>query len=105
MIVIIKGESLRIPATVTGTKSVISSIEAVIKKSNRGEVPLDTSPTVATLTVTDYDAEGIVDGYIFSLLNTSALTVGTYYVNYKYIVAGVTYKGDPMKVVVKEGVI
>lgn len=105
MIVIIKGESLRIPATVVGNKDLIGSIEAVIKKSNRGEIPLDTSPVVATLTVSDYDSEEITDGYMFSLINTSALTVGTYYVNYKFVVAGVTYKGDPMKVVVKEGVI
>lgn len=105
MIVLIKGESLRIPATVSGTKELIDSIEAVIKRSVRGEVPLDTSPVVATLTVSDYDSEEITDGYLFSLTNTSSLSVGIYYVNYKYIVAGATYKGDPMKVVVKEGVL
>lgn len=105
MIVLIEGESLRVPATVTGDKDLITSIEAVIKKSLRGEVPTDDKPVVATLTVTDYNSAEISDGYMFTLTNTSVLTPGIYYINYKYMISGLTYKGDPLKVVVKEGVI
>lgn len=105
MITIIKGESLRVPATVDGSKTLISSIEAVIKKSLRGEVPLDTTATVATLSVEDFSSLEITDGYMFTLVNTSALNVGIYYLNYKYTVGGLTYKGNPMKIVVKEGVL
>jgi hypothetical protein len=105
MIVLIEGESLRVPATVTGDKDLISSLQAVIKKSLRGEVPTDDSSVVANLVVTDYNSAEIQDGYMFTLSNTSVLTPGIYYINYKFTVSGLIYKGDPMKVVVKEGVI
>lgn len=105
MIVLIKGESLRVPATVTGDKDLISSINVVIKKSQRGEVPTDDKPVVATLAVTDYNSDEIDDGYMFTLANTSSLAIGIYYVNYSYTIEGLIYKGEPMKVVVKEGVL
>jgi hypothetical protein len=105
MIVLIKGESLRIPATVTGDKDLITSIQVQIKKSLRGEVPTDDKPIVATLSVEDYNSDEIDDGYIFTLANTSALGLGIYFVNYKYEIEGLVYKGEPMKVVVKEGVL
>lgn len=105
MIVLLQGESLQIPATVTGTKNAISNLSAVIKRSSRGEVPPESATPVATLSYEDYDSEQITDGYLFYLEDTSALTLGTYYVNYEYTIAGRTYKGDPMKVVVKESVV
>jgi hypothetical protein len=105
MIVLIQGESLQIPATVTGTKASITALSCVIKKSVRGEIPTESATTVATLLVQDFTSAEITDGYLFYLTNTSALTPGTYYVNYQYTISGKTYKGDPMKVLVKEGVI
>jgi hypothetical protein len=105
MIVIVEGESLRIPATVAGNKNLISNLSAVIKRSQRGEVPAESATVVATLTVDDYDSAEINDGYIFELINTSSLTKGIYYVNFEYVVAGRTYKGEPLKVVVKESVV
>lgn len=105
MITLIKGESLRVPATVDGDRNLITSIEAVIKKSARGEVPLDTAAVVAAVSVVEFDSVQVPDGYMFTLVNTSALLTGIYYLNYKYIVGGLTYKGDPMKIVVKESVL
>lgn len=105
MIVIVEGESLRIPATVAGDKNLISNLSAVIKRSQRGEVPPESATVIATLSVDDYDSAEIIDGYIFELINTSSLTKGIYYVNFEYTVAGRTYKGEPLKVVVKESVV
>ncbi len=105
MIVLIEGQSLRIPATVTGNKALISGLQAQIKKSLRGEVPTDDKPVVASLTVSDYTSDQITNGYMFTLVNTSALVPGIYYVNFKYTVDELTYKGDPLRVVVKEGVL
>lgn len=105
MIVLMQGESLQIPATVTGSKAAISNLSAVIKRSSRGEVPTETAPVVATLSYEDYNSEEITDGYLFYLNNTDALTLGTYYVNYEYTISGRSYKGDPFKVIVKESVV
>jgi hypothetical protein len=105
MIVLLQGESLQIPATVTGSKNVISNLSAVIKRSLRGEVPPESAAVVATLSFDDYDSVEITDGYIFYLTDTSALALGIYYVNYEYMIGGRIYKGDPMKVVVKESVV
>lgn len=105
MIVLMQGESLRIPATVVGSKALITGISAEIKKSSRGEVPAEGAPVVASLAVSDFSSEEIIDGLMFELTNTSALTLGIYFVNFSYTVDGRTYKGSPMKVVVKESVI
>lgn len=105
MYIIFQGESLLIPATVEGSKSLISNITAVIKSSKRGEVPLESAPTVATLTVTNYTSPEVTNGYLFSLINSSALTPGIYYVNFKYIVGGNIQKGEPKRITVKESVI
>ena len=105
MIVLIEGESLQIPASVTGSKASIQNLTAVIKKSTRGEVPSDNVTAVATLLVEDFNSAEITDGYLFYLTNTSALTPGIYYANFQYQAGGRTYKGEPIKVVVKEGVI
>lgn len=105
MITIVQGESLQVPATVTGDKSVIDLLSAEIKKSNRGEVPLESATTIAELLVTDYTSAEITDGYMFTLADTSDLTVGIYYINYKYTIDGKIYKGAPMRVTVRESVI
>lgn len=105
MIVLIEGESLRIPATVTGSKTLITGLQAQIKRSLRGEVPSDDKPVVAELAVSDYTSDEIFNGYMFTLANTSGLIPGIYYVNFKYTVEGLVYKGEPLKVVVKEGVL
>lgn len=105
MIVLMQGESLQIPATVSGDKSLIESLSAVIKRSNRGEVPPESAQAVATLSYENYTSGEITNGYLFYLNNTSALTLGTYYVNYEYVIAGRTYKGEPFKVLVKESVV
>lgn len=105
MYVIFQGESLLIPATVQGSKSLISNLTAVIKSSKRGEVPNETDPVVATLTVEDYSSQEVADGYLFSLIDTSVLAPGIYYVNYEYTVNGTTAKGVPKRVTVKESVI
>lgn len=105
MYVIFQGESLLIPATVQGTKSLISNLTAVIKSSKRGEVPSESDPVVATLTVEDYNSTEVMDGYLFSLTNTSSLVPGIYYVNYEYSVSGTVAKGVPKRVTVKESVI
>lgn len=105
MIVLMQGESLQIPATVTGDKQLIESLSAVIKRSNRGEVPPESAAAVATLSYENYNTDEITNGYLFYLTNTNSLTLGTYYVNYEYVIAGRTYKGDPLKVLVKESVV
>ena len=105
MIVIVQGESLLLPATVTGEKAYIENLVVEIKKSTRGEVPAESAPTVATLTVSDYDTDEITDGYLFSLEDTSSLTLGIYYVNYSYQIDNRVHKGNPLRVVVKESVI
>ena len=105
MLTIFQGESIQLPATVTGTKSSISNLIVEIKKSIRGEVPAEAATTVATLTVEDFTNDIITNGYLFSLVNTSTLSVGTYYVNYEYQIVGKKYKGTPMKIVIKESVI
>ena len=105
MYVIFQGESLLIPATVQGTKALISNLTAVIKSSKRGEVPSEADPVVATLTVEDYSSPEVTNGYLFSLLNTSVLAPGIYYVNYEYTVDNTIAKGVPKRVTVKESVI
>lgn len=105
MYVIFEGESILIPATVTGTKSLISNVQAQIKASKRGEVPQDTDPVVATMTVEDYTSPEVTNGYLFKLVNSSALTPGLYYVNFKYQVGGNTMKGEPKQITVKPSVL
>lgn len=105
MYVIFQGESLLIPATVTGTKSLISNLTAVIKASNRGEVPLESDAVVATMTVEDYTSSEVTNGYLFSLTDSSSLAPGIYYVNYEYNIDGDTFKGVPKKITVKASVI
>lgn len=105
MYVIFEGESLLIPAVVQGTKSLIANIVVEIKSSKRGEVPKDADPVVATMTVADYTSAEVTNGYLFSLVNTSALVPGIYYVNFKYLVAGNTFKGEPKRITVKESVV
>lgn len=105
MYIIFQGESLLIPATVAGTKSLISAISVQIKASKRGEVPLESAAVVATLTVADYTSAEVTNGYLFSLLNTSALAPGIYYVNFKYTVGANTHKGEPKRITVKESVL
>jgi hypothetical protein len=105
MYVIFQGESLLIPATVTGSKQLINNLAVVIKRSNRGEVPLESEPVAGTFTVAPYTSPEVTDGYLFTLANTSALTPGIYYVNYEYTISGNTFKGVPKRVTVKESVI
>ena len=105
MLTIFQGESIQLPATVTGTKSNISNLVVKLKRSTRGEVPPESAATVATLTSEDFTNDVITDGYLFSLVNTSSLSVGTYYVNYEYQILGKKYKGTPMKIIVKESVV
>lgn len=105
MYVIFQGESLLIPATVTGNKAAITQLVVQIKSSKRGEVPLETDPVKATLTSEDYTSPEVTDGYLFKLTNSSALAPGIYYVNYEYVIDGMTFKGVPKKVTIKESVI
>ena len=105
MYVIFQGESLLIPATVTGSKSAITQLAVEIKRSKRGEVPLETDAVVGTLAYEDYTSPEVTDGYLFKLVNTAALTPGIYYVNYEYVIDGMTFKGVPKRVTVKESVI
>lgn len=105
MYTIFQGESLLIPAVVSGTKSLITQLTAVIKSSVRGEIPLESAPVKATFTVEDYSSPEVSDGYLFTLTNTNSLTPGLYYVNYEYVIDGKTFKGVPKKVTVKESVI
>lgn len=105
MYVIFQGESLLIPATVTGSKSAITELAIQIKKSKRGEVPLESDPVIANLTYEDYTSPEVTNGYLFKLVNTSALAPGIYYVNYEYVIDGMTFKGVPKRVTVKESVI
>ena len=105
MYVIFQGESLLIPATVTGNKAAITQLVVQIKSSKRGEVPLESAPVIATLTSEDYTSPEVTNGYLFKLVNTSALAVGIYYVNYEYVIDGMTFKGVPKRVTVKESVI
>jgi hypothetical protein len=102
---IFQGESLLIPATVTGSKSAITQLAIQIKSSKRGEVPLETDPVVANLTYEDYTSTEVTNGYLFKLVNTSALVPGIYFVNYEYVIDGMTFKGVPKKITVKESVI
>jgi hypothetical protein len=105
MYVIYQGESLVIPAVVTGTKSLISGVTAVIKSSKRGEVPLETDTVKGTFSVSDYTSPEVTQGYLFTLSNTSTLAPGIYYINFEYIVEGLTFKGIPQKVTIKESVV
>lgn len=105
MYVIFQGESLLIPATVTGSKSAITQLAVQIKKSKRGEVPLESDAVVANLTYENYTSPEVTDGYLFKLVNTTVLTPGIYYVNYEYVIDGMTFKGVPKRVTVKESVI
>lgn len=105
MYVIFQGESLLIPAVVTGNKAAISGLVVQMKSSKRGEVPLESAPVAATLTSEDYDSAQVDNGYLFKLVNSSALPVGIYYVNYEYVIDNMTFKGVPKKVTIKESVI
>jgi hypothetical protein len=105
MYVIFQGESLLIPATVTGERSLIQGLTGQIKSSKRGEVPLESDPVVATLTVEDYNSPEVTNGYLFKLVNTNSLAPGIYFVNYEYTISGMTFKGVPKRVTVKESVI
>jgi hypothetical protein len=105
MYVIYQGESLVIPAVVTGTKSLISGVTAVIKGSKRGEVPLESDPVLGTFSVENYTSPEVTDGYLFTLANTATLDPGVYYVNFEYVVSGLGFKGTPKKVTIKESVI
>lgn len=105
MYTIFQGESLLIPAVVAGTKSLISNLSVVIKSSTRGEVPQESAPVKGTFTVEDYTSPEVDNGYLFRLTDTSALTPGIYFVNYEYQIDGMTFKGVPKKITVKESVI
>lgn len=105
MYVIFQGESLLIPATVTGSKGLISNLAVVIKSSKRGEVPSESDPVAATLTVEDYTSPEVADGYLFTLADSSSLDPGIYYVNYEYMIGDVIAKGVPKRVTIKESVI
>lgn len=105
MYVIYQGESLVIPAVVTGTKSLISGVTAVIKGSKRGEVPLESDPVLATFSVSDYTSPEVTQGYLLTLANTNSLVPGVYYINFEYTVAGLSFKGIPKKVTIKESVV
>lgn len=104
MYTIFQGESILIPAVVTGTKTLITDLTVVIKASARGEVPLESAPVAATLTVENYTSTEVTDGYLFSLTNNT-LAPGIYFVNYEYKISGKTFKGVPKKVTIKESVI
>lgn len=104
MYTIMQGESLQIPATVTDKPS-ISDLVVTIKKSKNGEIPSQSSPVVATMTVTDYTGAGVTNGYLFSLINTSALVPGMYFINYKYSIDGIFNMGVPVKLQVYPGVV
>lgn len=105
MYVIYQGESLVIPAVVTGTKSLITGVTAVIKGSKRGEVPLESDPVLGTFSVSDYTSPEVADGYLLTLSDTSDLDPGVYFINFEYTVAGLSFKGIPKKVTIKESVI
>lgn len=105
MYVIFQGESLLIPATVTGNKAAITQLVVQIKGSKRGEVPQESAPVLATLAVEEYDSPEVDNGYLFKLVDTSTLPVGIYYVNYEYVINGMTFKGIPKKITIKESVI
>lgn len=106
MYTIFQGESLLIPAAVTGTKAAITSITAEIKAAViGGGIPGTSDPVLGTFSVSDYTSPEVTDGYLFSLANTSSLEPGVYYVNYKYVVDSKTFKGVPKKVIIKESVI
>lgn len=105
MYVIFQGESLLIPATVQGSKALIQNLVVQIKSSKRGEVPLESDPTLGTFTVSDYTSPEVTDGYLFTLQNTNSLNPGIYYVNYEYTIGGNVFKGVPKKVTIKESVI
>lgn len=105
MYIIFQGESLLIPATVQGDKSLIQNLTAQIKSSKRGEVPLESDPSLGSFAVSDYTSPEVTNGYLFTLQNTSSLTPGIYYVNYEYTIGGNTFKGVPKKVTIKESVI
>lgn len=105
MYTIFQGESLLIPATVSGSKSLITNLVVEIKASKRGEVPLESDTTLATLSVENYTTAEVTNGYLFKLVNTSTLTPGVYFVNYEYTIDGMKFKGIPKKVIVKESVI
>jgi len=105
MYVIYQGESLVIPAVVTGTKSLISGVTAVIKESKRGEVPLESDPVKGTFSVSDYSSPEVAEGYLFTLSNTNTLDPGIYFINFEYTVGGLSFKGVPKKLTIKESVI
>lgn len=105
MLVLMQGESLQIPATVVGGKEFITGLTVVVKRSARGEIPQESAAVVATLDIEDWVSPEATSGYMFTLANTAALTVGIYYANYEYVIDGRSYKGDPLKIVVKESVV
>jgi hypothetical protein len=105
MYTIFQGESLLIPAVVVGDKTQITNLTVSIKASVRGEIPLQSAATKATMTVENYTSTEVTNGYLFKLVDSSVLTPGTYYVNYSYTISGMIFKGTPKKIVVKESVI
>lgn len=107
MYVIFQGESLLIPATVQGDKEAIEDLIVELKEAKPGGgVPDTDDPVVGILTIEDYDSPEVTDGYLFSLLDTSELAPGTYFVNYSYSVGDEVFDlGIPKKVIVKEGVV
>lgn len=104
MYTIFQGESILIPAVVTGSKNLITDLAVVIKASARGEVPAEGATVAATLTVENYTSSEVTDGYLFSLTNNT-LAPGIYFVNYEYKISGRTFKGVPKKITIKESVI
>lgn len=105
MYVIFQGESLLIPATVQGSKAFIQNLLVQIKSSKRGEVPLESDPSLGTFTVSDYTSPEVTNGYLFTLQNTNSLAPGIYYVNYEYTIGDNVFKGVPKKVTIKESVV
>lgn len=105
MYTIFQGESLLIPAVVSGDKSLITNLTAVIKQSTRGEIPPESAAVKATMIVENYTSPEVTNGYLFKLANTDALLPGIYYVNYEYKIDNMTFKGVPKKVTIKESVV
>lgn len=103
MYVIYEGESLLIPATVTGAKNLISNVSCVIKAAKKGGgIPADTDTVLGTFSVDDYTSSEVTDGYLFTLINTSTMSPGVYWVNYRYNIGSQVFKGVPKRVTILE---
>lgn len=106
MYVIFQGESILIPATVTGDKNAIENLVVQLKAANPGGgIPDHTDTVVATFEVADYTSAEVTDGYLFTLENTTTIAAGVYYVNYKYNVGDLLFKGTPKKITIREGLL